>query len=80
LEKFLETFSIAAILIIIALLLIGLSWLLTGKQKIKGGTCGRDPTKKQDKSCGTKVDCQLCDRGEEKEEPKEQNEKEDDDE
>ncbi|MEM1282362.1 MAG: hypothetical protein AAGG81_02280 [Chlamydiota bacterium] len=75
-DKFLETFSIAAVLIVIALVMIGLSWVLTGKQKIKGGTCGRDPTKEQDKSCGTKVSCTLCDKGSKEGEETETKEKE----
>lgn len=59
-DNFFETFAFASILIIAALLLIGLSWALTGKQKIKGGTCGRDPNKKRDKECGPKTHCQIC--------------------
>lgn len=62
-DKFLETFSITVVLVILALLMIGLSWVLTGKQKVKGGTCGRDPTKDKDKSCGTKASCTLCENG-----------------
>lgn len=76
LDKFLETFSIAAVLIIIALLMIGLSWVLTGRQKVKGGTCGRDPTKEKDTSCGS--NCSLCENGtkQEKDEKPDEEEKE----
>jgi len=54
------TFSIAFVLVVFALTLLGISWLIKGKLSIKPGACGRDPTKKQDESCGKKVSCGLC--------------------
>jgi hypothetical protein len=59
-QNFLETATIAIVLVGAALLLISIGWLITGKQKIKRGTCGRDPTKKSDDECGTKSHCQVC--------------------
>lgn len=61
------TLGIAFVVVIMALALLGISWLLTGKLKMKPGACGRDPTKNQeDESCGTSVNCQLCKKPEEK--------------
>jgi len=56
------TLTLAFVVTVIAILLLAISWLITGKSKIRGGTCGRDPTKKQpeDEDCGTKTSCQLC--------------------
>lgn len=65
-EHFLQTAFFAGIVVIIALCLLGIGWIITGKQKIKGGTCGRDPTKKKDDSCGTpRSGCSLCNQDEE---------------
>ncbi|MEC7840028.1 MAG: hypothetical protein VX777_08320 [Chlamydiota bacterium] len=61
-DNFIETLIFASVLIIIALIFLGLGWLITGKQKIRGGTCGRDPTKERDGDCSTKSACQLCDK------------------
>jgi hypothetical protein len=50
---------------------MGISWLITGKLKMRPGACGRDPTKKRDdeEGCGTNVNCQLCKKPEEKKKP-----------
>lgn len=61
------TLALAFIVIVIALALLGLSWLLTGKSKIRPGACGRDPNKKIDgEDCGKRSSCGLC----KKEDPK----------
>lgn len=61
------TLAIAFVVVVIALALLGISWLLTGKSKIRPGACGRDPTKKQeDDSCGTTTNCHLCKHPEDK--------------
>lgn len=65
-ESFFETVVLAFVFIVAALALLGIGWLITGKQKIKGGTCGRNPNEKKDKSCGEKRSCSLC-KGEETE-------------
>jgi hypothetical protein len=72
----LVTISLSFVIILIALTLLGIGWLITGKCKIQPGACGRDPTKKQAKgdSCGDKVSCQLCEHGEKKEPPSPQSE------
>jgi hypothetical protein len=54
------TLGIAFVVVVLSMALMGISWLLTGKLKIKPGACGRDPNKKRDEECGTDVDCQLC--------------------
>jgi len=61
LENFLETLTFSVVFIVIAFVFLAIGWLITGKQKIRGGTCGRDPTKERDKNCATKSRCQLCD-------------------
>jgi hypothetical protein len=58
------TLTIAFIVVVIAIALLGVSWLIKGKSTLRAGSCGRDPTKKSDKtdSCGTDVSCQLCNK------------------
>lgn len=66
-SSLLLTLGIAFVVVMVALALLGISWLLTGKLKIRPGACGRDPTKnKDDENCGTGVNCQLCKKTEEK--------------
>jgi hypothetical protein len=49
------TLGLAFGVILIALAFLGIGWLLTGKARLCGGACGRDPTKKE----GDKSSCQL---------------------
>lgn len=60
------TLALAFVFIVIAIALLAMSWLITGKSKMRPGACGRDPTKKQEKddSCGTDSSCGLCKKGE----------------
>ena len=62
------TLGIAFVVIMVALALLGISWLITGKLKIRPGACGRDPTKNrnEDDSCGTGVNCHLCKKSDQK--------------
>lgn len=61
------TLAIAFVVVVVALALLGISWLLTGKSKMRPGACGRDPTKtKEEKGCGTSADCQLCEHHKDK--------------
>lgn len=70
-ENLLQTILFAGVFVIIALCLLGLGLLITGKQKIKGGTCGRDPNKTKDDSCGTpRSGCSLCNPDDEKDKKK----------
>ena len=50
------TLLIAFIVIVLAIALLAIGLLITGKTKLEKG-CGRDPTKKRDKSCHS---CDLC--------------------
>lgn len=69
-DLLLLTLGIAFVVVVLALGLMGISWLLTGKLKMRPGACGRDPTKKQDdESCGTTANCQLCKKPEDKKKP-----------
>jgi hypothetical protein len=53
-----STVLIAFILFLIALALIAIGWLITGKMKVRIGSCGRAP--KRDEECGGKRSCSLC--------------------
>lgn len=59
------TLVIAFIVIVLALAAMAIGWLITGKNKIQRGSCGRDPTKKQDENCTSS--CNLCTKEEEEE-------------
>lgn len=59
-DNLILTLTIAFVLIAIALSLLGIGWLITGKSKIKPGACGRLPNKNKDDSCGDKTLCDLC--------------------
>lgn len=58
------TISIAFVIVALALLSLGIGWLITGRSKIQAGACGRDPTKKRDEEseCGHQRHCSLCDQ------------------
>jgi len=64
--NFTLTLLIAFIVTMVAASLLGIGLILTGKSKVKLGSCGRDPNKKQDDDCGTNVSCTLCDKKDEK--------------
>jgi hypothetical protein len=52
---------------LVAIGLLGIGWLLTGKSKIKPGACGRDPTKNKDENCSeSKISCGLCKKKDDK--------------
>lgn len=58
----LVTLLITFIIIMLAIASLAIGWLITGKQKLQVGACGRDPNKKKDEECGTGVNCQLCEK------------------
>lgn len=67
---FILTLISAFVVVVLAFLCMAIGWLITGKSKIKGGMCGRDPTKKKEsKSCGDDVRCDLCEDDDEKKRP-----------
>lgn len=61
------TLGIAFVVVLVALAIMGISWLLTGKLKLRPGACGRDPKKIRDEEegCGTSANCHLCKRDDE---------------
>ena len=63
------TLILAFVIVVIALGLLGLGWLITGKSRIRPGACGRDPHKRQSKEegCGDDITCSLCEKKETKE-------------
>jgi hypothetical protein len=61
------TIMIAFGLIISAILLLGIGKLLTGKNKIRYGACGRNPHNKDGiEKCDQKTNCTLCEKPEDK--------------
>jgi hypothetical protein len=64
----LATIIIAAIFIGIALSLLAVGWLITGKQKIKRGMCGKDPKKSRDDNCNNNPSCSICEPPKKKDE------------
>lgn len=66
----LTTMLLAFIVVLLAIVALTIGWLITGKQKLTPGACGRDPNKQKNDKCGSQVNCQLCDKPETKKEPK----------
>lgn len=54
------TSAIAFFLFLAAVLLISISLLLTGRNRVRGGSCGRFPANKRDDECGKDQSCDLC--------------------
>lgn len=57
------TVMIAFIIVMVAVGLLAIGWLVTGKSKIKAGACGRDPNKNKDETCSddsNNISCGLC--------------------
>lgn len=59
-NSLLPTVIIASVLVLAALFALSIGWVLTGKHKIKGGTCGQAPSKRKNESCGTEASCIIC--------------------
>lgn len=64
------TLIAAFVFVIIALVLLGIGLLITGKPGFQLRRCGRDPTKKRDKDagCDTGSACTLCGKTEDEKE------------
>jgi hypothetical protein len=62
----LVTLLISFIIVTLATALLAIGWLLTGKQKLKPGACGRDPNKQKSDGCGANQSCQLCEKHDDK--------------
>jgi hypothetical protein len=57
------TIVLAFIIVVLAVGLLAIGWLITGKSKIKLGACGRDPNKKRDEDCSSNnSSCGICER------------------
>lgn len=55
------TLILSFVIVLLALFSLAIGWVITGKQKIKGGTCGRVPKKRDEvEGCGTDISCDLC--------------------
>ena len=60
------TLTLAFAVVVLALAMLGISRILTGKSSLRPGACGRDPNKKRDDDCGKDADCQLCNKDDKK--------------
>lgn len=54
------TILLAFAVVAIALVFLGIGWLLTGKPRIIRGACGMDPNKVRDERCGSDISCEVC--------------------
>ncbi|MBA3958146.1 MAG: hypothetical protein H0X51_07125 [Parachlamydiaceae bacterium] len=60
------TISIAFVFVLIGVAALAISWLITGKSNIHAGACGRAPSKKRNKDCGSNASCSLCEKPDDK--------------
>lgn len=61
------TIFLAFVFVMLAMVGLGIGWLLTGKSILKAGACGRDPNKKvKDEDCGKTSSCGLCKKPDDK--------------
>lgn len=69
-SSFLTTLVITIVLVGLALAALAIGLILTGKSRLRRGSCGMDPTKLRDKSCDEEKQssCGLCGKGPEKKE------------
>lgn len=58
-STFFLTLILACGVVGFALLALGIGRLITGKNRFKPGSCGRNPHEKQDESC-EKTSCSMC--------------------
>jgi hypothetical protein len=58
------TIFLTIIVVLLAMAVIAIGWLLTGKSRVRLGMCGRDPTaKRNDKEgCGKDISCSICEK------------------
>lgn len=63
------TAFLAIIVVLIAMAVIAIGWLITGKSRVRLGMCGRDPTAKRDdkEGCGKDISCSICEKTDKKE-------------
>lgn len=63
------TLGIAFGVIVIAVVLLGIGWIITGKPRLRGGMCGRVPDKKG--TCNPHSTCGVCGKSEKEADKKE---------
>ncbi|MGE3954518.1 MAG: hypothetical protein AB7F31_04890 [Parachlamydiales bacterium] len=63
-KPLLITLLLAVILIALALAGLALGLILTGKNRLQLGACGRYPRQRRDERCGNETHCPLCDKHE----------------
>ncbi|HEY4831283.1 MAG TPA: hypothetical protein VIH61_01810 [Waddliaceae bacterium] len=74
-SQLLSTLGMAFAVTTLAIILMGTGWMITGKSKLRGGMCGRIPSKKNnnDAECNTQTGCGICGKGQETQEEDKQN-------
>lgn len=54
------TLLVAFIATVLAITCLAIGWLLSGRSRIVRGSCGMNPQRRQDSSCGKNVHCGIC--------------------
>jgi len=55
------TIIVASCVVFLAIILLGIGALITGKNRIVRGACGMDPEKARDQRCGEGENtCEIC--------------------
>jgi hypothetical protein len=67
-SNLLFTFILAFVVIALGMALLLIGWIITGKSRFRGGSCGRFPGKKSNEKngCETTAGCEVCDKNEKK--------------
>ena len=65
-SSILLTIAIAFIVVLLAIGLLAIGWLTTGKSILKSGACGRNPTKKDENCSENNASCGLCQKKDKK--------------
>jgi hypothetical protein len=54
------TLLVAFIATVFAITCLAIGWLISGRSRIVRGSCGMNPKRPQDASCGKDVHCAIC--------------------
>lgn len=60
------TLSIAFVLFSVAVAFLAIGWLITGKSRLRPGSCGRNPQMRRSDACEKEGSCALCEKNEDK--------------
>jgi len=62
-SSFAVTLIITIVLVGLAIAGLAIGLILTGKSKLRRGSCGLDPTKLRDNECDKEKSCNVCSKG-----------------